>query len=127
MYNNGLGNAHPTLRWNMGFCGSDILWTFEQLINIVAYRPVAKQRLCKQRQFLGRFSINTFPLLGSILLIMQQLDYNSGNGVFLRGPCRDVISKGTKSVQFDPCGGRVEYLHRDPASRRRRRKGKSQI
>jgi hypothetical protein len=24
-----------------------------------------------------------------------------------------------------PCGGGVEYLHRDPASRRRRRKGKS--
>jgi hypothetical protein len=27
----------------------------------------------------------------------------------------------------DPCGGGFEYLHRDPASRRRRRKGKSQI
>jgi hypothetical protein len=27
----------------------------------------------------------------------------------------------------DPCGGGVEYLHRDPASCRRRRKGKSQI
>jgi hypothetical protein len=27
----------------------------------------------------------------------------------------------------NPCGGGVEYLHRDPASRRRRRKGKSQI
>jgi hypothetical protein len=26
-----------------------------------------------------------------------------------------------------PCGGGVEYLHRDPASRRRRRRGKSQI
>jgi hypothetical protein len=26
-----------------------------------------------------------------------------------------------------PCGGGVEYLHRDPASRRRRRKGMSQI
>jgi hypothetical protein len=25
---------------------------------------------------------------------MQQLDYNNGNGVFLRGQCRDVISKG---------------------------------
>jgi hypothetical protein len=25
------------------------------------------------------------------------------------------------------CGGGVEYLHRDPASRKRRRKGKSQI
>jgi hypothetical protein len=31
---------------------------------------------------------------------------------FLCGPCR---------------GGGIEYLHRDPASRRRRRKGKSQI
>jgi hypothetical protein len=28
---------------------------------------------------------------------------------------------------FYPCGGEVELLHRDPASRRRRRKGKSQI
>jgi hypothetical protein len=27
----------------------------------------------------------------------------------------------------DPCGGGVEYLHRDPASRRRRRKGKPQL
>jgi hypothetical protein len=27
----------------------------------------------------------------------------------------------------DPCGSGFEYLHRDPASRRRRRKGKSQI
>jgi hypothetical protein len=26
-----------------------------------------------------------------------------------------------------PCGGGLEYLHRDPASRRRRRKGKSRI
>jgi hypothetical protein len=32
-----------------------------------------------------------------------------------------------RSEEFDPCGGGVEYLHRDPASRRRRRKGKSQI
>jgi hypothetical protein len=26
-----------------------------------------------------------------------------------------------------PCGGRVEYLHRSPANRRRRQKGKSRI
>jgi hypothetical protein len=26
-----------------------------------------------------------------------------------------------------PCGGGFEYLHRDPASRRRRRNGKSEI
>jgi hypothetical protein len=29
--------------------------------------------------------------------------------------------------QSSPCGGGIEYLHRDPASRRRQRKGKSQI
>jgi hypothetical protein len=31
------------------------------------------------------------------------------------------------AIQAHPCGGGFEYLHRDPASRRRRRKGKSQI
>jgi hypothetical protein len=41
--------------------------------------------------------------------------------VIYRGP--SVITGYTE----DPCGGGVEYLHRDPASRRRRRKGKSQI
>jgi hypothetical protein len=32
-----------------------------------------------------------------------------------------------KQTSSTLCGGGVEYLHRDPASRRRRRKGKSQI
>jgi hypothetical protein len=32
--------------------------------------------------FLGNGSVNTFPLLGSRFLIMQQLDYNSGRAVF---------------------------------------------
>jgi hypothetical protein len=31
-----------------------------------------------------------------------------------------------RQITSDPCGGGVEYFHRDPASRRRRRKGKSQ-
>jgi hypothetical protein len=44
--------------------------------NIVACRLVAKQWLCKQRPFLGNGSVNTFQLLGSIFIIMQQLDYN---------------------------------------------------
>jgi hypothetical protein len=30
---------------------------------------------------------------------MQQLDYNNGKGVFLRGPCRDVISKGRSQLR----------------------------
>jgi hypothetical protein len=32
-----------------------------------------------------------------------------------------------KVLGIDPCGGGVEYLHRDPASRKRGRKGKSRI
>jgi hypothetical protein len=46
---------------------------------------------------------------------------------FLCGPCRDIISKGQRIVSSNPCGGGVQYLHRDSASRRRRRKGKFQI
>jgi hypothetical protein len=46
----------------------------------------------------------------------------------LRGPCRDCIRETVwRKEQGTPCGGGVEYLHRDPASRRRRRKGKSKI
>jgi hypothetical protein len=62
------------------------------IYSIVAYRPVAKRWLCKQRPFLGNDLVNTFPLLGRFL-IKQQLDYNNENWVFLRGPCRDVIIK----------------------------------
>jgi hypothetical protein len=43
-----------------------------------------------------------------------------GELCFLCGLCRDVVNK-------NPCGGEFEYLHRDPASRRRQWKGKSQI
>jgi hypothetical protein len=60
---------------------------------IVAYRPVAKRWLYKQRPFLGNGSVNTFSLLCRRFLIMQQLDYNNGNGMFLHGPCRNVILK----------------------------------
>jgi hypothetical protein len=30
---------------------------------------------------------------------MQLLDYNNGNWVFLRGPCRDVKSKGQRQLK----------------------------
>jgi hypothetical protein len=42
---------------------------------------------CKQRLFLGNGLVNTFPLLSSRFLIMQQLDYNSENGVYLCRLC----------------------------------------
>jgi hypothetical protein len=37
------------------------------------------------------------------------------------------LSRESVCVSRYPCGGGIEYLHRDPASRRRWRKGKSQI
>jgi hypothetical protein len=40
---------------------------------------------------------------------------------------QDIWSNTFSELAILPCGGGVEYLHRDPASRRRRRKGKSQI
>jgi hypothetical protein len=39
---------------------------------------------------------------------MQQLGYNSGNGVFLCGPWRNVISKGQSSVENEFCTGGCE-------------------
>jgi hypothetical protein len=39
----------------------------------------------------------------------------------------DRQSQCNFDFDFELCGGGVEYLHRDPASRRRRRKGKSRI
>jgi hypothetical protein len=35
--------------------------------------------------FLGNGSVNTFPLLGSRFLIIQQLNYNNGTAVFFAG------------------------------------------
>jgi hypothetical protein len=54
--------------------------------NIVAYRPVAKLWLCKQRPFLGIGWVKTFPLLGSKLLLVQQLDVTREELCFLCGP-----------------------------------------
>jgi hypothetical protein len=51
-----------------------------------------------------------------------------------RGICQTRLSlacisgrAGLEPEEALPCGGGVEYLHRNPASRRRRLKGKSRI
>jgi hypothetical protein len=53
---------------------------------------------CIPDPYLGIGAVNTFPLLGSRFLTMQPLGCNSGNGVFLRGPCWDVINKGQSQL-----------------------------
>jgi hypothetical protein len=77
-------------------------------------RPVSGQRLGKR-----------VLLLGSRFLIMQQIHCNNGRAVFStwsvpRGYKRD---KDWSLVRVLPCGGGFEYLHRSPASSKRRRKG----
>jgi hypothetical protein len=62
--------------------------------NIVAYRPIAKRRLYKQRPLLRNGSVKKFPLLGSRFSVIQQLDTTIKQLCFLCDPCRNVISKG---------------------------------
>jgi hypothetical protein len=47
-------------------------------------------------------------------------------GFSVCGPCRNVKTRTAGAMSSSPCGGGIEYLHRDPASRRRW-KGKSRI
>jgi hypothetical protein len=68
----------------------------------VAYRLVARWWLCKQRLFVDSGLINTFPLLSSRFLIMQQLDATIEELCFLCGSCRDVISKGQSQLIVIP-------------------------
>jgi hypothetical protein len=48
--------------------------------------------------FVGNGQVNTFLLLHSRFLVMQQLDYNNGKAVFVCGPCQDDISKGQNQL-----------------------------
>jgi hypothetical protein len=92
---------------------------------------------------LGNGSVNTFPRnltrnnMTSITRqrISKQAFSTTERLCFLRGPCRGVIKGQRRSFglmrlclwnRINPCGGRVKCLHRDPASRRRRRKWKPQ-
>jgi hypothetical protein len=50
-----------------------------------------------------------------------------GSGDFSAVLAETIYRGPTAVTEENPCGGGVEYLHRDPASRKRRRNGKSQI
>jgi hypothetical protein len=58
--------------------------------------------------------------------ILEEQNGTLGDSVLYAGRLADVKGTGFVNSSSDPCGGGVEYLHRDPASRRRRLKGKSQ-
>jgi hypothetical protein len=66
------------------------------IIPYLAYRPVAKWWLREQQMFLGSGSVNTFLLLDSIFLIMQQLDYNGNRTFSTRSVATSCYKQGTR-------------------------------
>jgi hypothetical protein len=82
----------------------------------MAYRPVARQLLRNKQRDNGRYYA---------AIRAKQWKY-CWRRSFLCGPLQGYNTLPKVSC-IHPCGGRVEYLHRDTASRRRRRRGKSQI
>jgi hypothetical protein len=109
--------------------------------HIVTYRPVAWQLLgkhipvranaCSNRMSFARKQTSKHIPVGAnacnnrMSFARKQTSKQTFSKIeslcLLRGPCRGVIKGHGRS------GGGVEYLHHDPASRRRRRNGKSQI
>jgi hypothetical protein len=84
----------------------------------------------ERRPLLGISCVNTFALqpnhvtaaTDTIATIEQLLE-----AVFRMRLALELYTDERGSHRFHPCGGGVEYLHRSPTSRRRRRKGKSRI
>jgi hypothetical protein len=85
--------------------------------------PLLSGDSVKKRPFLGNGYVNTFQRQR---IHTQQSSYCSKPSVSTWFVPRSY-KQWKKSVARNPCGGGFEYLHRDPASRRRRRKGKSRI
>jgi hypothetical protein len=61
-----------------------------------------------------------------IQLTYETMDETLEEDAFYTVRLSVIRDRTDKISESNPCGGGVEYLHRDPASRRRRRKGKSQ-
>jgi hypothetical protein len=61
--------------------GAESFSETSETTTLCSYATTARWTLI-QGLFLANGSLNTFPLLGSRFLIMQQLDHNSGRAVF---------------------------------------------
>jgi hypothetical protein len=115
---------------------------------VITHYPVVRRCIIWITDSVDKWTVNEWPLLGNACdrharnnrttrlcnPFLRNGSVNTATTIgycwkpcFLFGPCRVVIKKG--SVENNPalCGGGVEYLYSSPASRRRRRKGKSGI
>jgi hypothetical protein len=84
-----------------------------EFIIIVAYRHVDKQLFCKTGAVSGPRLSKHFPVAGQQILIMQQLEYNNGNGVFSMRSVSRCYKQGTKIIEslvefcMEGCGERT--------------------
>jgi hypothetical protein len=65
--------------------------------------------------FLSNGSVNTLP--------RKRWRHQQQRRCFPWGLCMVLIREVNAVAELNPCGGGVEYLHRDPASRKRRQNG----
>jgi hypothetical protein len=93
--------------------------------------PALFEIMTKQRQRNNETAAIAGQQLRKYAVYRQRPTSNNGSSIgsgVLYVVRSEVISLDRQSsVQLIPCGGEVEYLHRSPASRRRRRKRKSRI
>jgi hypothetical protein len=91
-------------------------------------QPLLYNRRINKHWFLGNGSIKTFPRQ-RIRIQWSSYCWNTmKDTVFpIRFVPRCYKQNSLKQRVESPCGGGIEYLHRDPASRRRRQKGESQM
>jgi hypothetical protein len=86
-----------------------VLWFTARSVTLTVESRYPRQRIVQSTAAEGREKINCWERCR----------------IFGRLKC--YVRDRSQAQKSSPCGGGVEYLHRDPASRRRRRKGKSRI
>jgi hypothetical protein len=83
----------------------------------MVYRPISRQQLWNTTTAIARQQI----------LNNQQVNYTNrgtvGNCVFYSVRAKGLYNEHISQATVIPCGGRVQYLHRSPTSRRRQQKG----
>jgi hypothetical protein len=118
------------------------IWQTSSKYHIVICTSIARQQVGNkfpQRQILSKQSVaklhnnsdNRISVFNVVHVTASSKQQNCkhiyNNKCFLWGLCWRFLGDSGGHLQSHLCGSGVEYLHRDPASRKRRRKGKSQI
>jgi hypothetical protein len=130
-------HTHMHHKQKSGFEGDHIVHNMKYVLKARTMksveRAVLRERLCKCPLLGNRFVTYNNGVKGKRCFLRSPCDgyvaqyKNCWERWFICGPSRVYIMRRSCDYESHPCGGGFEYLHRDPASRRRRRKGKPQL